>query len=46
MLYRIDNYKFIRLLGQGNFGEVYMVMDLNTGQRHAMKVLKESEDEA
>lgn len=34
-------YEILRTLGQGGMGRVYLVLDLETGQKRAMKVLRQ-----
>ncbi len=36
----LDNFKFIRVIGKGSFGKVFLVRDLSTGKAYAMKVLR------
>lgn len=37
-----EDFVFVKLLGQGSFGQVFQVKHRNTGQDHAMKLLKKS----
>lgn len=35
----VNQYKFLKLIGQGNSGKVYLCKDKNTGARRAVKIL-------
>ena len=41
-LYIRGKYKIIQKLGQGSYGKVYQVEDINTGKKYALKVLMKS----
>jgi len=35
----IDDFEFIKLLGQGAYGRVYLVRKKSTGDKYAMKIV-------
>lgn len=41
----INNYRIIKLLGEGSFGSVFLVEDMLTNQRFTMKKQKDMGDE-
>lgn len=41
----IQNYKYIRHIGSGSFGEVELIQEIKTGKDYAAKILSESCDD-